>query len=425
MLVRILYHYYKTIWLARFLKNKAQLSAYQEKQFKKLVKKTLSKSPFYQDYLDKPFSEWPIIDKKIMMEHFTDINTVNLTKEEALQVALKAEATRDFSPLINDIAVGLSSGTSGSRGLFLTSPRERDAWAGIILAKVLPHGLKSTERIAFFLRANNNLYTTLNKSRTIQFHFFDLLADFDEHIKHLNRLQPTILSAPASVLLLLAQHKAQLTINPRKIYSVAEVLERSDELIIREAFHCPVSQVYQCTEGFLAISDKKTNRLTMNEEFLIIEKEWLDDTRFIPVITDLMRTSQPVVRYRLDDVLVVNHDSKIFTQLDAIEGRVGDVCYGKQGQQLIPIFADILRQQMASSSIEFDDYQICQHAVNQFSIQVTPEPVDKNSVIAHLNQLFQDKNCDTPHWHWEVFVKREPWLKQRRIQAKLSEGHRG
>lgn len=110
--------------------------------------------------------------------------------------------------MIGSIAVGLSSGTSGTRGLFLTSSKERDAWAGIMLAKLLPNGLKQKERIAFFLRANNNLYTTLNKSTKIQFHFFDLVLDFQHHIEHLNQLQPTILSAPASVLLQLARKKS-------------------------------------------------------------------------------------------------------------------------------------------------------------------------------------------------------------------------
>jgi putative adenylate-forming enzyme len=419
VLVRILYYYYKTLWLKHTLKTKDQLIAYQEKQFKKHIKKTLSKTPFYQAYLDKPLHEWPVINKKIMMEHFNQLNTVNLSKEEALDVALKAEKSRDFSPLIKDIAVGLSSGTSGNRGLFLTSPKERDAWAGIILAKVLPNGLRTKERIAFFLRANNNLYTTLNKNRKIQFHFFDLLHDFDEHIKQLNILNPTILSAPASVLLELARHKKQLTIKPKKIYSVAEVLEPNDDAEISDAFNCPVSQVYQCTEGFLAINDKHSNHLVMNEEFLIIEKEWLDENRFVPIITDLFRTTQPIVRYRLDDVLVLKNTDNIFTELTAIEGRVGDICYGKKEQKIVPIFSDTLRQQMASSPVTFDDYLICQHAINEFSIQVTPELVDKNILIDHLNTLFRQKACDIPNWNWQVYEKKAMDVKRRRIQSKI------
>lgn len=420
MLARILYFYAKSLYLKKRIKTVEQLQVYQETQWAHLVKRHLIKSPFYQAYLDKPLHEWPVINKSIMMEHFDVLNTIGLTKQKALEVALRAEQSRDFSPMIGKVAVGLSSGTSGTRGLFLANPIERDAWAGTILAKVLPNGLRTKERIAFFLRANNNLYTTLNKGKTIQFYFFDLLADFDEHIKRLNEIQPTIISAPASVLLLLAQEKKRLAIQPKKIISVAESLENKDELIIAAAFNCRVSQIYQATEGFLAISDKQSNRLTLNEEFLIIEKEWLDEKRFVPIITDLARTTQPIVRYRLDDVLLCSETSGVFTELDAIEGRVGDVCYAKQGEHLMPLFADSLRQHMAKSPFEFDDYRIIQNALTKFTIQITPEPDDKELMIAHLNQLFIQKQCELPDWDWAVYEKNLVFNKFRRIQSKVT-----
>lgn len=420
MIIRILYYYYKTIFLKSYLNSREKLIKYQKKQFNKLAKSTLKNSPFYRNYLDKPFHEWPIMNKHLMMEHFDEINTRQIKKDDAFAIALKAETTRDFSPLLNDIAVGLSSGTSGSRGLFLTSPRERDAWVGTILAKALPNGLKTEERIAFFLRANNQLYTNLGKSKKIKFHFFDLLEDLDQHIKKLNVIQPTILSAPASVLLMLAKQRHRLTIQPpKKIIAVAEVLEKSDEIVISKAFDQPVTQIYQCTEGFLAASDKTTNALVMNEEFLIIEKEWLDETRFIPIVTDLLRTTQPVIRYRLDDVLVTKKTGSVFTELTAIEGRLGDVLHGQRGSELIPIFADTLRQHMASSPVEFEDYCIVQLTLDEFSIQVFPELENKTLLTDHLNQLFKQKNCLIPNWQWQDYVKQQPGSKRRRIQSRV------
>ena len=257
MLARILYYYGRSLYIKKKIKSVVGLKVYQDRQWEKLVSRTLIKSPFYQPYLNKSLHEWPIINKGIMMEHFDTLNTLGLSKERAFEVALKAEQSRDFSPLINGVSVGLSSGTSGSRGLFLANSVERDVWAGTILAKALPNGLATKERIAFFLRANNNLYTTLNKGKKIQFHFFDLMDDFDEHIKRLNSIQPTIISAPSSVLLLLAHNKTRLLFQPQKVFSVAEVLEKNDEQIISDALQCRVSQIYQATEGFLAISDKK------------------------------------------------------------------------------------------------------------------------------------------------------------------------
>lgn len=420
MIIRLLYYYFKTKYLKWRLHSREQLLAYQEKRFKKLVKTTLSKSPFYQNYLDKPLTEWPIINKKIMMQHFDEINTVNIKKDRALELALKAESTRDFSALIDNIAVGLSSGTSGNRGLFLANPKERDAWAGILLAKTLPKGLRKKERIAFFLRANSKLYTNLSKSKKIQFHFFDLLDNFEKHIDRLNQIQPTILSAPASVLLALSKEKQRLSINPEKIFAVAEVLDVRDEKIISQAFDCQISQVYQCTEGFLAISDKDSNRLLMNEEYLIIEKEWIDENRFVPIITDLLRTTQPIIRYRLDDVLIEEKPDGVFTQLAGIEGRVGDICYATKGKQILPIFADLIRQKMVSFPFDFDDYTILQQELNVFTIQITPELLKKEALTTHLNELFQVQNYDIPTWKWQPYIKKDLGVKNRRIQSLLN-----
>lgn len=419
MLARILYYYYQCIFLNYSLNSRDKLLKHQQKLLNRLIKNTLVHSPFYKDYLDKPFSDWPIMNKSLMNQYFDEINTVKIKKDKAFEIALNAEKTRNFSPLINNIAVGLSSGTSGERGLFLTSPYERDAWAGIILAKVLPHGLHSKERIAFFLRANNPLYSTINKSKSIEFNFFDLLDCFDKQINQLNKLQPTILSAPSSVLCLLAKEKHRLSINPKRIIAVAEVLEKTAEEQISQAFNLPISQVYQCTEGFLAASHKTNNKLIMNEEFLIIEKEWIDEQRFVPVITDLMRTTQPIVRYRLDDILIANQANSIFTELKAIEGRLGDVCYGKNNETIQPIFADSLRQGMASSPIDFEDYFICQNSLQEFSIQVMPYPSEPKILTDHLNQIFIQKGCEIPCWNWQTYIKKNEIYKLRRIQSKI------
>ncbi len=43
----------------------------------------------------------------------------------------------------------------------------------------------------------------------------------------------------------------------------------------------------------------------LNEDIVHIQKEYLDEQsrRFVPIITDFSRTSQPIIRYRLNDIL--------------------------------------------------------------------------------------------------------------------------
>ena len=98
--------------------------------------KTLSSSPYYSDLL-KNNQKFPTMKKKLFMEFFDSINTVGIKKEEALKLAFESEKTRDFSPSIKNISIGLSSGTSGNRGVFLTSKIEKAIWVGAILDRVI------------------------------------------------------------------------------------------------------------------------------------------------------------------------------------------------------------------------------------------------------------------------------------------------
>ncbi len=202
--------------------DKKELEIHQKKSLLKLFKNL--NSNFYPNSLE--LKNYPIINKKIFMDNFNSINSLQITQEEALNIALDAEKSRDFSSKLKNITVGLSSGTTGNRGIFLVSEDESALWAGYILKRMLPKPLLQKHKIAFFLRSNSNLYESVNSS-LISFSFYDLIISLENHIEKLNVTKPTILIAPAQVLKLLALNK-DLNINPIKIISVAEVLEEDD-----------------------------------------------------------------------------------------------------------------------------------------------------------------------------------------------------
>ena len=164
--LKILYYYLLTLYGRRF-GSRAALLAFQDRKIKKHLAWVRKNSRFYREWTGG------IIDKKIMMERFTDLNTVGIDRDEAFRVAFKAEESRDFTPTLNGVTIGLSSGTSGNRGLFLVSDQERARHAGTLLAKILPRSIVGSYRVAFFMRANSNLYTASQGSR-IQFEFYDI-----------------------------------------------------------------------------------------------------------------------------------------------------------------------------------------------------------------------------------------------------------
>ncbi len=394
--------------------SKEDLERYQKEKLEQRL--TSHGSEFYPN--SNKLEDFPIINKKIFMENFDAINTVQIKKEEAYRVAIASEQSRDFSSKIGNISVGLSSGTSGSRGIFLVSEAESAKWAGYILKRVLPSPLLQKHKIAFFLRANSNLYESVN-SLLIKFKFYDLILPIEEHIEELNAQQPTLLIAPAQVLKLLALSD-KLDINPLKIISVAEVLEEEDETIISERFSQKVHQIYQCTEGFLAHTCKEGN-LHLNEDRVYIEKEFLDKEkyRFSPIITDFFRSSQPVIRYRLDDILVLEKEpcacGSVFTRIKKIEGRCDDILKVKDlNDNPYNLFPDFIRRAIITASDRVKEYAV-EHREDGLHIFLEPLEV-KEEVEKSLKKLYTEQGLKELIHFYSPYKRGKLTDKRRRVK---------
>lgn len=353
------------------------LVQYQDARAHRILRYAMEHSPFYRRHftgLDlKDWRSFPTIDKSAMMSNFDDFTTCGVKRDEAMNVALAAEQSRNYSPSLGGLTVGLSSGTSGHRGLFVVDLRERASWAGSIMARVLPNLRIKGYKVLLFLRSGSNLYDTLG-SFWLKFRFCDLMTPIDESVTILNRFQPDILVAPPSKLTMLAAESkaSRLKISPLKVISVAEVLDPADEMRIAEAFGGPVHQLYQCTEGFLAATCEQGN-LHVLEDCISMQYEPVDaldskpgePLRLTPIVTDLWRLVQPIIRYRLNDILVLNPlpcpCGSWFQRIDRIEGRQDDVLYFFNLDGVIrPFFPDVLRRIVLLSDGPIADYEITQ-----------------------------------------------------------------
>ncbi|NIK75185.1 putative adenylate-forming enzyme [Paenibacillus castaneae] len=433
--IKLLMHYGLAKYRRNRWRSREELEAWQQLKVKSFLKGIRRKSKFYgQYYKDLPLDNWRIwktTNKAIMMEQFDLLNTAGITKKEAFEIAIRAERERDFSSQLKGVTVGLSSGTSGNRGIFLVSEEERAAWAGTVLAKVLPGSLLSKHRIAFFLRADSNLYQTVH-SRRLQFQFYDMIKPLQEQIEKLNLLQPTILVAPPSMLRFLSEAKLQgtLLIAPIKVISVAEVLEPIDKRYIEEAFQTSLHQVYQCTEGFLAASCEH-GTLHLNEDILVIQREYIDATRriFTPIITDFSRLTQPIIRYRLNDMLTESEKpcpcGSVFTAIESVGGRMDDLFFGLHDQtnHRIPIFPDFIRRAVMMSSDRILEYKIVQlsetELVAALRIDGEEESV-KDALTGQLRSLFAEIQCKAAHVRFVPYRSQSGLQKLRRIERRYA-----
>ncbi|WP_207942109.1 hypothetical protein DOK78_002961 [Enterococcus sp. DIV2402] len=419
--LKMLLPFIQARWLRRF-KNRQALERYQEKELQKQSAYMRTHSPYYRSLPEE--ATWPLMDKTFMMAHFDELNTKGVKKEEAMAFALASEKNREFNENYQGISIGLSSGTSGHRGIFITTEEEQALWAGTILGKMLPKGKLVGHKLAFFLRADNQLYQSIN-SPVIELAYFDTYQPIEEHVSRLNEYQPTILIAPASMLVALAKaiEEHHLKMDVQQVISVAEILEATDQRYLEKIFQLPViHQIYQCTEGFLGCTCEY-GQLHLNEDIVFIEKEYLDEKRFYPIVTDFKRTSQPIIRYRLNDILVESKEKcpcgSVYQRIEKIEGRSDDIFLfeGKNGTT-ISVFPDFIRRCLLFVP-DIRDYQVTQHQPTHVEIasnQLTEQ--QKRQVIQEFEKLAEDLEFNCPQLTFNAY-EWNPQVKLKRVARKF------
>ena len=85
--------------------SRDKLLEYQKKQVEKHLKFLKENSPYFKTHqITKDFT----MNKAFMMENFDELNTLGVKKDEAMEIALNSEKTRNFNQKFKNISVGLS-----------------------------------------------------------------------------------------------------------------------------------------------------------------------------------------------------------------------------------------------------------------------------------------------------------------------------
>ena len=285
----------------------------------------LKRTPAIQAHQGLNLAEYPITDPSDLRANYGAWNSLGKTDSELRALADAAETGADIS----DLSAGWSTGTGGGkRGLFLTNAAERDDYLGQSLARLLPTGaLLKNQRLALHLRASNALYSDVKNGR-FAFAHFPLESASAETASAFAAFQPTILIAPPHRLLDFAKAGLRLP-SLRHLFCGSEPISPAESAYLTEAFGLRPRAIYQATEGFLG-AECSEGRLHLNDHAMEFELEPVDGTDgFRPVITDLRRTSQPVVRQRGDDFVELDkrpcpcgYAGRV---IHAPQGRVGDI----------------------------------------------------------------------------------------------------
>lgn len=417
-----------------------KIAAYQLKEAQKLVKFIVSKSTFFSEYFRTAdlSAVWtlPTVNKRIMMENLTAYNTVGLTKEELLAFTTRVEKEERYGERLKGFNVALSSGTSGNRGIVITSPAEEKYLQAAFFARFsFPRVLRM--RWAFLLRITTPAFQV--KKFGQQLTHFSLKLPLEVLRQRLESFQPNILSAPPSMLKILAKEiqEERLTIQPKRVVSYAEVLEPELKTELEEIFHTPIHQIYQASEGALGLTCK-AGSLHINEDLVKLQLLNKDGTDTLPgtpsfqsVVTDLHKTSQPIVRFELNDIITISPEKcscgSSFRVIEHIMGRADDMFWGerKDTNELQYIFPDYIRRAIIISSEHIEEYQAIQKSPTKVLVRVLLQRKErKNEKLTetlqkNIAQVFTSYKCQPPR----VEVRFEAPVKNR-FSGKLIRIHR-
>lgn len=376
--------------------SQALLSLRQQASLQKLLTIVTQSIPFYQKFASVDFQQFPIVNKTLLQENFPLFNKYRWTTHQALQTKHSALTAR------------ISAGSSGEPGIYLSSSDETIHAITDLLSKMLRwFSWWQHPKIAYIHFTPGNYFPATELASAVQWLNINLREGLPILLKKLSDFQPEILIAPAHVLYHLAtlQDQQQIRLNIKKVISTAEVLTPIEEAFITQIFQLPVHQLYQCAEGTLGVTCKY-GTLHLNEDLFLIEKEWLDleQKRFIPVITALTHYTQPLIRYRMEDILLVKPACPCQSPLMAVEkvlGRCQDTLYLRarhEAHVFKPVYFDAIYQMMSQVAGGVHNYQFIQYSPQHIAIKMQAKNVQvaTRSLLAQLQSLCQGAGIVMP-----------------------------
>jgi len=306
-------------------------------KFRKLVGFVKEYSSYYRRIIAKhhidPYrclpDDFPVMTKRDVVENFDDI----VTNQRITRAAISDFIGHSKDPLDlyrNQYYVLHGSGTSGEIGFFVYSKND--------FARGMAHGMglvsfnfqMKRKRIAFLGATNGHfagvtmVSTSMRSESKLIFKTktFDINLTIHHIVDQMNAFQPDIIIGYATALKILAEKQIEgmLNVTPSIVESCGEPISPTDKEFIEKTFNCQLLNVYASTEFlYMGISKPEYGGMYLLENDLIFDLK--DDHT---CVTNLFNYTMPLIRYRMDDILIPVPDNERilpFTKIKEFIGR--------------------------------------------------------------------------------------------------------
>ena len=402
----------------------------QQQRLRELVAYVREHSPYFaRHYADVPadfrLSDLPPTEKPTLLANYDDWVTDRRIHLVDVLEYVNRDASKDQSRFLGDYTALRTSGSTGN-----PLPMVRDDYHnkihGQLIGQRLLEGANadamdiSKHRRASVIHLSNGAssYGAFLRMKAAHPECADnllgisVLESVDSIVEKLNDFQPETMAGYPSMMVRLAveQLQGRLHLSLKHLATSAEMLSEENFHLLREAFQCPVANNYCMTEGGEIAMTHNCPHLHINDDWVIVEPidkdgnlitdpdQWSDAI----LVTDLSNFVQPIIRYRVGDVVRVRPSTYDCSPLPIlqIQGRSFDnytIC--GQTFNVVGIFAkaevwpDLQRFQF----VQTDDSTIQVRGVCKTSpAEVLPSLCDR------LKAFLTEEGCPDARFTWSA-----------------------
>lgn len=397
----------KLLWHNRWSRDK--IEAYAKARFRKVVEHAFYNSRFYREfyrglgishddlaYLEP--SDLPVIDKDVVRANFEDISTV-----KQLPIGLRSQIEEQgerqdaqeggLIVRLGGYTLVHTSGSTGKPCNFLYS----DSAITQVEANMVRLSLGGNNRIGIrdfpirtlFVASVGRGYasTALALNGIRKYHSKSLILNVQDPIeswpKKIQEFNPNYLAGYPSCIQLVAdmQAKGSIRIRPKKVITGGEPLTSERARYFQEVFGSDVIDYYACTESLaLGAGASWYDGIYLFDDMNYCEVDELGRL----IITVLYNDAFPLIRYRLDDVVLGFSRGAVgplpYTRIDKVLGRSEEMMWFRNPSGkwdfLHPLFIDDLN---VPGIKEFQFVQVDEFS---FRLRIVPEPGTNGESLA-------------------------------------------
>lgn len=384
-------------YIERLAWDAERLRDHQSRALAHLLRTAISKSPFHRRRLNgiDPASitsdrlvDLPVMTKAEMMDDLDEVFTDRRLSRSLIEQHL-AELGTEPELLLDEYLALTSGGSSGTRGVFVLSQSDAIDFAVCCIrpafAKLIPAiGWPPPTRIPVaFVTAPKALHATRALppllSAVADITYAPATLPIDDMIERLERAQPMIMMSYPSILARLGDAAAagRLTIAPKIILATSEQLQADHVARITAGFGMPPGNGFGSSEGLAGSAPPGSDEFSFASDRSIVEFVDADD-RPVPsgtpahhvLITNLTNHVQPLIRYRLDDVM---------TELPAADHGHQRATVGGRNDELLAIGGATVHPLTVRSAL------LAWPAISEYQVRVAnrePRPTLDVAVVA-------------------------------------------